>query len=151
MQRRLYIDEAHTALDIFRFAVFLNNNSKKKFREEVSTHHIIDIQPSKYQDSSIHLRWYIHLDVPVYLFTKKNLYLNNCWRDDYVHHLVEMQDTFPSCVTMIITISWVCFVYSDIVIPPTQPQLNSKVGFDMKMTLDHHHHHCTATAVLCCC
>ena len=23
----------------------------------------------------------------------------------------------------------------------TQPQLNSKVGFDMKMTLDHHHHH----------
>ena len=23
MQRRLYIDEAHTALDIFRFAVFL--------------------------------------------------------------------------------------------------------------------------------
>ena len=24
---------------------------------------------------------------------------------------------------------------------PTQPQLNSKVGIDMKMTLDHHHHH----------
>ena len=24
MQRRLYIDEAHTALDIFRFAVFLS-------------------------------------------------------------------------------------------------------------------------------
>ena len=23
---------------------------------------------------------------------------------------------------------------------PTQPQLNSKVGFDMKMTLHHHHH-----------
>ena len=22
-----------------------------------------------------------------------------------------------------------------------QPQLNSKVGFDMEMTLDHHHHH----------
>ena len=26
-----------------------------------------------------------------------------------------------------------------IVTTPTQPQLNSKVGFDMKMTLDHHH------------
>ena len=24
---------------------------------------------------------------------------------------------------------------------PTQPQLNSKVGCDTKMTLDHHHHH----------
>ena len=27
-----------------------------------------------------------------------------------------------------------------IVTTPTQPQLNSKVGFDTKMTLDHHHH-----------
>ena len=27
-----------------------------------------------------------------------------------------------------------------IVTTPTQPQLNSKVVFDMKMTLDHHHH-----------
>ena len=27
MQRRLYIDEAHTALDIFRFAVFFMWNS----------------------------------------------------------------------------------------------------------------------------
>ena len=26
-----------------------------------------------------------------------------------------------------------------IVTTPTQPQLNSKVGFDTKMTLDHHH------------
>ena len=28
MQRRLYIDEAHTALDIFRFAVFLLGHSE---------------------------------------------------------------------------------------------------------------------------
>ena len=28
-----------------------------------------------------------------------------------------------------------------IVTTPTQPQLNSKVGCDMKMTLHHHHHH----------
>ena len=28
-----------------------------------------------------------------------------------------------------------------IVTTPTQPQLNSKVGCDMKMTLIHHHHH----------
>ena len=28
-----------------------------------------------------------------------------------------------------------------IVTTPTQPQLNSKVGCDTKMTLDHHHHH----------
>ena len=28
MQRRLYIDEAHTALDIFRFAVFLESKRK---------------------------------------------------------------------------------------------------------------------------
>ena len=27
MQRRLYIDEAHTALDIFRFAVFFSGKS----------------------------------------------------------------------------------------------------------------------------
>ena len=27
------------------------------------------------------------------------------------------------------------------VITPTQPQLNSKDGFDTKMTLEHHHHH----------
>ena len=33
MQRRLYIDEAHTALDIFRFAVFfsLSIDSTRKF------------------------------------------------------------------------------------------------------------------------
>ena len=37
-------------------------------------------------------------------------------------------------------------IYSlDIVTTPTQPQFNSKVGVDMKMTLDHHHPptHCT--------
>ena len=28
----------------------------------------------------------------------------------------------------------------EIVTTPTQPQLNSKVGFDTKMTFDHHHH-----------
>ena len=35
-------------------------------------------------------------------------------------------------------------VLAIIVTTPTKPQLNSKVGFDMKMTLDHHpstHHH----------
>ena len=30
---------------------------------------------------------------------------------------------------------------SIIVTPPTKPQLNWKVGFDVKMTVDHHHHH----------
>ena len=30
-------------------------------------------------------------------------------------------------------------VWTLIVTTPTQPKLNSKVGFDMKMTLDHHH------------
>ena len=28
-----------------------------------------------------------------------------------------------------------------IITTPTQPQLNSKVGFDTKMTLDHHQYH----------
>ena len=28
-----------------------------------------------------------------------------------------------------------------IVTTPTEPQLNSKVGFDTKMTFNHHHHH----------
>ena len=31
--------------------------------------------------------------------------------------------------------------YFDIVTTPTQPQLNSTVRFDTKMTLHHHHHH----------
>ena len=32
MQRRLYIDEAHTALDIFRFAVFLSEVSSIAYK-----------------------------------------------------------------------------------------------------------------------
>ena len=37
-----------------------------------------------------------------------------------------------------IYICWIMNVYIYIVTTPTQPQLNSKVGFDMKMTLNHH-------------
>ena len=37
-------------------------------------------------------------------------------------------------------IQFVSLCVSIFVTNPTQPQLNSKVGFDMKMTLDHRHH-----------
>ena len=38
------------------------------------------------------------------------------------------------------TMSANIIAYILVVTAPTQPQLNSKVGFDTKMTLDHHHH-----------
>ena len=40
-----------------------------------------------------------------------------------------------------IFICWIANVYIHIVTTPTQPQLNSKVVFDMKMTLNHHQPH----------
>ena len=45
MQRRLYIDEAHTALDIFRFAVFFPGNLNSCVVETKEDLHIISPFP----------------------------------------------------------------------------------------------------------
>ena len=42
---------------------------------------------------------------------------------------------------LLISLSVIALKEKDIVATPTQPQLNSKVGCDMKMTLIHYHHH----------
>ena len=43
-------------------------------------------------------------------------------------------------VVLILGLDVVVVVIVVIVTAPTQPQLNSRVGFGNKMTLDHHHH-----------
>ena len=54
----------------------------------------------------------------------------------------------PICVTILPMVTFLSSIASQesnsgifIVTTPTQPQLNSKVGCDMKITLVHHHHH----------
>ena len=55
--------------------------------------------------------------------------------------LVHQLYLFIKLILKCLDINLISFSNRTIVTTPTQPQLNSKVGFDTKMTLDHHQYH----------